>query len=292
MVAHHSCFTSSRRVLLFKSYLDDSGTEELSPSTVIGGPVLTLFQLPEFNKSWKEMLRYHHIPPPLHMVDFVRPYGKHIGMHREMKIALFNAVAKTINEHKSYSISVSVPQVDFRERLSPEVCKTVIGPYALAFFSTVVANRRLPEILASRPGPLAGYIKNVGWRVKFVIDRGSAHSDQLVAAHDALRKWEQATKDNHFTGTMAFDNDEHVLPLQAADVIAWSARRRETQGPLENEFEPLNAVLDEHAQSSTGRNSPHTHIRVPLEAIADWARPIDNWIRLHGELPRLQDIVR
>jgi hypothetical protein len=48
------------------------------------------------------------------MTDFVRPHGKHIGMYREMKLALFKGIAALINDHKVYSLSVAIPQADFK----------------------------------------------------------------------------------------------------------------------------------------------------------------------------------
>jgi hypothetical protein len=42
---------------------------------------------------------------------------------------------------------------------------------------------------------------------------------------------------------MGFDTDDRVPALQAADVLAWSARRRQVDGTLAGEFAPLQDAL-------------------------------------------------
>ena len=80
---------------------------------------------------------------------------------------------------------------------------------------------------------------------------------------------------------MTFDTDDRVSALQAADVVAWSARRR-ANGILEGDFSPLNEVLSVPS---------HSHIPITENAIKFISKPILNWVYSKGEMPSLRDIV-
>jgi hypothetical protein len=230
---HHS-ESKDRVVLGLTSYFDDSGSDGPSPITAIGGPAMSRIQFRAFKTRWDKLLFEHRIPQPLKMAHFVRPNGKHIGMRKEMKLSLFRGVSNLINSHKLYSLSISIPQVDFRSVLSPEICKTVAGPYSLAFICGAIMHRIL------------GRSTNSQTVVSYVIDSGSAYPEQLVAAHLAITNLERRNNDFRYTGALAFDTDDRVPALQAADVISWSARRRQIDGNLRDEFAPLLEVLSEN----------------------------------------------
>ena len=90
---------------------------------------------------------------------------------------------------------------------------------------------------------------------------------------------------------MAFDTDNNVPQLQAADVIAWSARRNAVN-KLPNEFEPLRDVLQEKIKTSDGRDTFHKHLPLSREAVEMWALRINNWLALTGEVPAFDDFLR
>jgi hypothetical protein len=113
-ILFHSHNGGDELVMSLRSYLDDSGSDARSPLTVIGGPVFSLIQWKEFSKRWSALLKRYPIEEPLHMTDFVRPHGKHSGMLPEIKLNLFMKVGKLIDEHKRYSLSISVRQEDFK----------------------------------------------------------------------------------------------------------------------------------------------------------------------------------
>lgn len=254
-----------------KHYLDDSGTDGLSPIVVIGGPVMQRLHFKEFAKRWRRLLDSYKIFGSLHMQDFVRPYGRHIGINPEMKLGLFRSVVRLINEHKLYSLSVDIPQAEFKSQLSEEVQKNLMGPYALAFFSVILANQHLAST------------RHHEGKTAYLVDTGSSHQDQLVFAHHAILELEKGRPEKRFTGVLGFDSDENVAALQAADVIAWAARRREL-GKLCDEFAPLRGVLSKNKPS-------HAHISIPADGIRMWSDPINNWIMRKGTIPSFGDFL-
>jgi hypothetical protein len=100
---HHS-LDPRRLSLALTCYCDDSGSHDESEFAVVGGVLMNKPRFIEFQPEWEKLLREFRIDK-LHMVDFVRPYGKHCTMRPEMKKGLFRSVAKIINRYKRYSVS-------------------------------------------------------------------------------------------------------------------------------------------------------------------------------------------
>jgi len=270
-------------VLLLTSYFDDSGSDQLSPITAIGDPTMSKEHFVDFDREWQKILYQYRIPSPLHMTDFVRPYGKHIGMRYEMKLALFSALVAAVNKHKLWSVSVAIPQSEFQFSMTADVRKELIGPYAFAFFCSVmfsqgVAKKTMRDELV----------------ISYLIDEGSSFPDQLTSAHSVLVEKERREGGFRHTGAMAFDTDDRVSALQAADLISWSARRRQIDGSLSDEFSVLEGVFDETSMepSATQWRGKHAHIFIPEEGIEMWAKPIRNWIYVTGKIPSLAEFMR
>jgi hypothetical protein len=274
---HHS-ENEDRVVVGLTAYLDDSGSDDGSPLVTCGGPAMSRIQFKEFSKRWAAMYERNQfagyvLDPPLHMRDFTG-MGKYSGLRPEFKRALFRDVVRLINEHKLYSVSVAIAQADFRNELSEDVRKTLIGPYAFAFFTLVLTHQALSEKLSG--GPL---------RASYLVDRGFGHQEQLNQAHEIIVRFEKAMGGFRHTGALGTESDDHVPALQAADAISWASRRMERDGMLPEGFEPLGEVLIEDSRP------PHITIPIPPDGIKMLADPINAWINKHGEIPKLTDIL-
>ena len=231
---HHSEDTA-RRTLTVTSYMDDSGTDDNSNIAFIGGTLMNRSGFLSFEGYWNRILHDYRLDS-IHMTDFVRPYGRHIGMGQEMKLSLFSDVTKQINDHKIYSVAIGVAQADYRSLLSQHVHRRLIGPYGLAFLSAGVLNGCAAEWSEYR-GTIA-----------YLVDRGH-FEDQILGAHGLLvdieKKLDKKDEPAVHTGAIAFDTDDNNVAIQAADVIAWASRRNEEPGGLSGEFDPLRGIFED-----------------------------------------------
>jgi hypothetical protein len=203
------------------------------------------------------------------MTDFVYP-GKYCGLYPEFKRELFLEVSNIINECKFYSVAVHVSRDDFDAELSQEVKRNLLGPYAFVFFCTVISTLSAIEESQLFEG-----------RISYLIDIGSAHPEQLLAAHSLIVKTQKGSVGGARIGAFGQDSDDNVPALQAADVISWSARKKLLDGVLPDGLEPINCILERL----------HVSPVIPRQGIAMIAAPINNWIAKHGTIPRLSDIV-
>lgn len=259
-------------------YLDDAGSDAGSAVVTCGGPVMSRADFKAFSKRWAKMYERNQfagysLQQPLHMVDFVGT-GKHAGLYPEFKRHLFLDVAKLINEHKLYSLSVAVSQTDFYNELSGDVRRNLMGPYAFAFFAITITIQGVSERLKTGP-----------FRTAYLIDRGFGYQDQLNQAHAVMVRFEQARGGFRHTGALATDTDDHIPALQAADAISWASRQMELHGKLPEGFEPLCEILRPDIKP------PHATIPIPKGGIAMLAAPVNAWISKHGAMPRLTDIM-
>ena len=234
-----------------------------------------------FGREWSPKLEHYGIFGPLHMTDFVRPYGKHIGIHYELKLALFAELCKIINKYKVYSLSVAIPQVEFDARMPENVRQELLGPYALAFFCLALLNQGIGRQVRSKD-LIASYL----------VDHGCAYPEQLLKAHANIQRAELVSRRLSRTAALGFDTNDRVVALQAADLIAWSARRREVYGDLKDEFAPLKEVLLKDLPGNGIHTASHQHVLIPGDGVEMFAAPIREWIYRKGDVPKLDDFLR
>lgn len=242
-----------------------------------GGLAMDRINFKHFSARWRRMYEGNtfsrlRLKQPLHMSDFSD--GGKYPLPPEFRRAVFHEVVENINNHKLYSISIAISQFEFKRELSEEVRRELMGPYGFAFFSLVLAHQTLST--KQNAGPL---------KASYLVDRGFGHQSQLNQAHKLIVDFERALGDGRHTGSLAVDADDHVPPLQAADVIAWASRKMQLQGALPEGFEPLADVLRENGER------PHRTIPIPLEGIRMFSEPVNSWIARHGTMPTLRDIM-
>lgn len=188
-------------------YCDDSGSHDDADIAVVGATVMNKQGFIDLDEAWHKLLREFRIEA-IHMRDFLRTHGRYSAMPSEMKKALFTSIARAINKSKIYSISVAIPNTDFRSLFPSEAYKHFMGGYALAFLGIVIANHDLAL--------MTGYNN----RISYLVDKGSQHHhEQLEGAHAVMLKIENETGEK-FTGPMASDLDDNNNALQAADVLS------------------------------------------------------------------------
>lgn len=252
-------------------YCDDSGSDEESKVAVVGGVIFSKRKFSPFFLGWEEMLREFRIDG-IHMADFVRPHGRYCTMSKEMKIALFTSVVKVINEYKTYSVSASVPQGDYKALLSMEVYRKLLGPYALAFIGLASVNQHVARSTSYKG------------RIAYLVDKGSSnHHEQLEAAHTSMLEVERMRGES-ITGAMAGDLDDNNYALQAADVVAWTYHRKLESEEFGIDFVPLLDVLAERWVRTKG-TSTHFPLDIFPENVKAFASLVKSWIKSEGRLP-------
>jgi len=157
---------------------------------------------------------------------------------------------------------VVVPSDVYAELFSKEFERQLLSPYAIAFIGASQWNIKLARA--------NGYPE----RLAYLMDTGNPYADQIQKGH-ALQSAIEKLVNAPFTGRLTFENDANNTALQAADVIAWSARRRSAEGLL-NEFAPLEGIFTERFSGDGSLVSPHYKYEVSRDALEQLRSHIDS----------------
>jgi|SRR5665213_229672 len=258
----HQLSDSRCKALIFTCYMDDSGTDNQTAIALIGGSVFDRVGFLRLDTRWKKMLVEHRIES-LHMQDFVRPYGKHVGMFKEMKIALFRQAVKIVTQLRQYSISVAVDSSEHKDCF-PEDVRKVLGSYAIAFNMAAQLNGRICDD------------NRCPDQIAYMLDAGNSQSQQIMIGHTLLVLREKAAGGPYRTGTLTFQPDDQNAALQAADMVAWTARRNFSGEDLRDEFEPLLRLFQKRFDKNGLKIRPHVHHLVPRSLLVSMSEEATN----------------
>jgi hypothetical protein len=201
-------------------YLDESGTDDLSPTAVVGGVIMNEPQFVSFDKVWSLLLSKHDVPF-VHMNEFGK-HGKLGHLTIEQRRALFADLVPAINDHKLFSVVSTLTTAEYDNHLSSLFDRKTMGVYGTCFILCAVSIHKLAEQQKHSD------------KIAYLLDGGNSYRHHVLEAHKTMRDWE------HFlhVGSIGFGDDEEIMALQSADMISWSARRKIT-GHFPAGFEQL-----------------------------------------------------
>jgi hypothetical protein len=223
-----------------------------------------------FDRSWRRALDRYGVKPPFKVKALAK-----IGLYPEMRRALLQELVGIVNHHKFYSLSVLVPQEEFKALLSMEVYRRLLSPYTFAFLSAVMVNHMEMERIGKH-SPEQRAIVN------YLHDTDNRYERQLRAGYKLIVEWQERYRPSIHTGAMATDSDDNVSALQASDMIAWIVNRKSTTG-LTEEFEGIEDLFGSTPYSSigeqpSGKSNFHISIDVPASGIEMLADGINLWL--------------
>ncbi len=198
-------------------FLDESETDANTEQAVVGGITLRRGDLPEFDERWTAMLTKHGLTNCLHMIDLglKGPYPSLIG---DACAAMLTEAVTIINDCRIITLVAPLDNRKHETFVSAEIRNYNFSVYFLAFLMAVTINHANAEH--------CGYQGNVD----FILDAGNKFATHIEAANGPIHK--EAGFEGFQIGDIEFGTDSSILALQAADVIAWSARRRNAKKPF------------------------------------------------------------
>ncbi len=215
----------------FSCYLDESGTHDQSPYTVMAGLLLDGHQFLALGKLWDKLLCDLRIEPPIHMKEFGRPHGRLGYLSDSKRYLLFKELVGIINSNKFISLSGTIDQYQFNEILNLNKHKE-FSPYSLCFM-----------MCAYLVNEQANYLK-YNKDISFTLERATEHRGQILSAYDVMIDW-QKTKPLHM-GSFDINGDKNLPVLQAADIIAWGTLRRLKREPFNQGYEYIDKIFNEN----------------------------------------------
>jgi hypothetical protein len=204
-------------------YADESGTDSNSAVAVVGGLLLSPKGYFWLNMEWRHVQEKYGISTPIHMREFGsdRALGTVPAAARRCLLA---ELVRVINENKVASVAATLDSSAYK-RVFQGITK--LSMYAACFAQLVMMNDAEASLSAHSEC------------ISYVLDRGNNHRSHLLEAQRQLApRWPSLA-------SIDFADDSSSCALQAADVVAWSVRRK-LAGGFPSGYEALQALFDRH----------------------------------------------
>lgn len=198
---------------MLRAFIDDSGSGGDSPWFVLAGYVGTAESWDTFDSPWRAVLDG---PPKLTYfksseAESLRPDGQWAGVTQVDRNQCIDSLIGVISKHALRSIYVRLRQSDYDEVIKPYVPPMWRNAYYFLFVGFLVAG-----VSTEKYG-------GVGRHVEFFFDSNQEvekPSRKLYGQIAALPEFAGMIED------IQYKDEKILLPLQAADLLAWQVRRR------------------------------------------------------------------
>jgi len=204
---------------MLSAYIDDSGWDGKSPVFVLAGYLSSTEKWSAFSDEWRAV-RDLQEPRPLPYLKMADAYqlkkrtSVFYGWTEDERDARLKKFCPVINRHVEHGIAIVVPieahRKYFRGLFAPEALDR---PYFLSFFS-----------LASL---IAAVVRKVGYGEKVELIYDTQENESKSFFMEQFEKFMQAAPPSAagLFNIPKWEDDKDVLPLQAADMLAWHIRR-------------------------------------------------------------------
>jgi len=259
-------------VPLYQAYLDDSGRAS-GPTYVIAGFLSTAKTWRWVAQKWMEVLDTPPILAYFKMKEAMNPGAskKHqsqfFGWPREAIDETIELFTELIWRTVSMRIRITVPNIEYGHIFKGKVGPHVDFPYWLAHVSAMMETTRL----------LAAH--GIQEKVDFIFDTASEREQHWIL--NAWHFWKQndwfEERKPLFGDPPIFRDDKTFLPLQAADLYAWHARKERGLRSEGREYEhPGWNAINEKIASKVERDWTEDDLRKQLKN-ADIIRNLNKW---------------
>jgi|HubBroStandDraft_6_1064221.scaffolds.fasta_scaffold247341_2 hypothetical protein len=203
-----------RPVAPLTAFIDDSSSSEDDQILLLAGYAQTAQVWAAFSDDWDKVLREKPVIRYCHMTEAESLKGEFLGWDGEQRNRKLAALAHVIVEHDPWSIECFVSRKKYEEILEPGIAYDLRGPYFPCFYGTIVS--------------LVRYHAQTGITLPtdFVFDEQGKIGAEAVLWYEVIKGLQKPEVRSLMGGTPLFRDDKKVLPLQAADMIAWHLRRR------------------------------------------------------------------
>jgi hypothetical protein len=173
-----------------------------------------LRRLGNFSFAWEAALAQEPSIKHFHMREarkLVGQFDRWKAEDRDNKIRLLVSI---VENFRPWTIAVFVSRKEHDEIVGPISPFIIRHPYVSLFWAVVLKLAHWHEH------------REIKLPVEYVFDEQGSIGEAAALWHRHIKSWQPPEIKALIGGTPKFENDEWVLPLQAADILAWHIRRR------------------------------------------------------------------
>jgi hypothetical protein len=208
--------------VVINCYADDSGNQPgpNSPEDVF---VLAAYAMPEnrwedFSEKWYAQLKRDHPVSYCRMSDAEYGEGAFVGIPEEFRKRKAKDLALVIQECDPTPLVCIMQWKDYASHYRGKVDPRLENPYAILFFQIMKGIADLQVNL--------NQVQPVGFHpVDFIFDEQEPAEFKCLQWYAALREKLPEPQRTIIGNTPSFKDDRDIMPLQAADMLAWHVHR-------------------------------------------------------------------
>jgi Protein of unknown function (DUF3800) len=227
MCAYAPRVRRGRVLAMLKCYSDESGCHEGDDSNlfVLAGYLLEEINWEHFAEEWDAQLARDFPIDFFHMADAEYGDGVFAGIREEFRQRKVKDLAEVIWRYRPVPVAVSLDKRDYDRIVRGAVRPDCDSPYALLLYQLM---RGICEFQKRRATVHGRECEPV----EFVFDRQLPEEFRVLSWYEGLCEVVPEPIRTILSNTPVFRDDRKILPLQAADMLAWHVRR-EVEFPAE-----------------------------------------------------------
>jgi len=221
----HSSLNRGRLLVVLTAYFDESGIHGDSKVFAMGGYLAPKEMWNRLEKEWNSTLEKYEIGF-FHMTDCENGFAQFEGWSKTKREDLIKELIKIIRQNGLFSICSAVVLEDYTDARQTELGQRFLPdePYYFGFEHCLYLTAN--KVDAKDPKPIA-----------FVFDL-NAFSGQATSIYRQIKDNDNGPIDTTRLGEIVFGEMKTLLPLQAADILAYEVykdclnRRYDERRPL------------------------------------------------------------
>jgi hypothetical protein len=202
-------------MIMLQGYVDDSGSDQSSKTFVLAGFLMGTEGWAQFSDDWDSQLKEKPHIDYFKMSEAASRKGQFLGWRQEFVFSKIQQLLPVIEKYNPTGIGSYVRRSEFSQHMKPYVSGPLLNPYQFLFagvFESIVIHQKKAGIFPESVD------------VDFD-EQGSAGQFALKMYPDF--KAQCFEEERKVLGRIPLMlDDKKILPLQAADMLAWIIRRK------------------------------------------------------------------
>ena len=208
--------------MTLQAFVDDSRSEVDGQNLVLAGSVHNAKTWSRFCNDWQAALDANPAIEYFRMAEAQNLSGQFRHWTGEARDAKVLTLGKIIRKHDPVSFECWMSQQSFNKIVKPVAPYDLKSPYFMCFYGAIITPARF---YAS---------EKIKTPVDFIFDDQGGLGDFVALWYRHIKEWQNPAVSALLGNPPIFGDDKKVLPLQAADLLAWHLRRlRESRNAME-----------------------------------------------------------
>ncbi len=205
-------------MVVWQAFIDESGNRDHSPVFVMGGFVATVEKWRRFSDEWRRMLDMRSPIAYFKMNEAATLAGQFLHWSEKLRDERVAIAYGIVEEYVDLQLSCVIELKHF-DRLTRRIPKEISShnPYLVALSSLITGITHHQKQF----GILEG--------VDFIFDEQVREQDLIRSEWNLVKEILEPEVEALLGNTPDFRDDQKVLPLQAADMLAWWVRSMATE---------------------------------------------------------------